>query len=416
MPNSANTRDNIRDLFEPPGRPDRPLPAARPLRIVLTVNAAWNVWNFRRPLIAGLLHDGHEVVVLAPVDATTQLLAAMGCRMIDLPMDLKGLNPFRDLALIIRLRRAFKAIRPDLIFSYTIKNNIYGALAARLARIPLIPNVTGLGTAFISRDTLQAFVQGLYRFAFAKVPVVLFQNQDDLDLFVERRLVRLGQTRLVAGSGIDLKRFAPDESQSTPGGTVFLMIARLLKDKGVREFAEAARIVRRGRPDVRFQLLGAAGAANRSAIDLEAVEAWHAAGEIEYLGTSEDVRAQIAQASCVVLPSYREGAPRTLIEAAAMGRPLIATDVPGCRDVVDDELTGFLCEPRSAASLAKTCLRFLQLSLPDREAMGRAGRAKMEREYDAALVTQIYREVLSGAVCRGSPDLRAPSPAREQSQ
>jgi glycosyltransferase involved in cell wall biosynthesis len=375
--------------------------SGRPLRIMMTVNAAWNIWNFRRPLVAAMLADGHEVIVLAPGDATAASLTAMGCRVIDLPMDLKGLNPVRDASLIIRLRQCFVDCQPDVVFGFTIKNNIYGALAARLAGVSFVPNVTGLGTAFISRGGLQAVVQLLYRLAFAKVPQVLFQNRDDLELFVERGLVSRARTRLVPGSGIDLAHFGPSKPPAKDGATVFLMVARLLRDKGVREFAEAARLVRNDHPNVRFQLLGAAGSANRSAIDLAAVKGWSATHGIEYLGTSTDVRCEIANADCVVLPSYREGAPRTLIEAAAMGRPVIATDVPGCRDVVDDRVSGYLCQVRSAASLAETCLRFLQLSLSERHEMGRAGRAKMEREYDVALVTQAYRDVLKQVVDQG---------------
>ena len=370
----------------------------RPLRIILTVNAAWNIWNFRRPLVAAMLADGHEVIILAPSDTTTNLLNAMGCRVVDLRMDLKGLNPIRDASLIVRLRQFFLDQRPDVVFGFTIKNNIYGALAARSVGIPFVPNVTGLGTAFILRGGLQALVQLLYRLALAKVPKVLFQNRDDLELFVERGLVLRARTCLVPGSGIDLDYFSPSEPQIKGGAIIFLMVARLLRDKGVYEFAEAARLVRKVRPDVRFQLLGAAGSANRSAINLETVKGWSATHGVEYLGTSTDVRSEIANANCVVLPSYREGAPRTLIEAAAMGLPVIATDVPGCRDVVDDDVSGYLCQVRSAASLAETCLRFLQLSLSERDKMGRAGRAKMEREYDVAFVTQTYRDVLKHVV------------------
>jgi len=181
---------------------------------------------------------------------------------------------------------------------------------------------------------------------------------------------------------------APDEPP------VFLMIARLLRDKGVMEFVEAARRFKMRRPQARFQLLGAVGSENRSAIDRPSVEAWVVEGVVEYLGTTTDVRPAIAAASCVVLPSYREGAPRTLIEAAAMARPLIATDVPGCRAVVDHNVSGFLCEVRNADSLVAAMARFLSLSPAAQQTMGAAGRAKMERQYDKALVVDAYREAL----------------------
>ena len=176
------------------------------------------------------------------------------------------------------------------------------------------------------------------------------------------------------------------------------MIARLLRHKGVEEFVEAARLVRKQYPAVRFQLLGAAGTANRSAISLDTVQAWENTHGIEYLGTCQDVRSQIAEANCVVLPSYREGAPRTLIEAAAMGRPVIATDVPGCRSVVANGIGGLLCPPRDAGGLAAACVRFLELDQAEREAMGQAGRAKMEREFDQELIARAYREVIGQAM------------------
>lgn len=371
------------------------LTPARSLHILMTVNVAWNIWNFRRPLLTALLADGHTVTVLAPPDEFAARLEELGCRFVPLAMDQKGLNPLSDVALALRMRQSLARLRPDVVLSYTIKNNIYGALAARSLGIPFLPNVTGFGTAFLSGGVLQTLAHGLYRLAFAGLPVVFFQNEDDQALFIDRGLVEAGQARLLPGSGIDLAHFYPQPRPADHGGTVFLMIARLLRDKGVEEFVEAARLVRERHPAARFQLLGAVSAANRTAIDLPTVRGWVASHGIEYLGTSLDVRREIAAAHCVVLPSYREGAPRTLIEAAASGRPLIATDVPGCRSVVEDAATGLLCAPRSSESLAEACLRFLALSFVDQAAMGQAGRVKMEREFDEALVTSAYREALA---------------------
>jgi len=360
----------------------------------MTVNLAWNIWNFRRPLLTALLADGHTVTVLAPEDEFAFRLEELGCCFVPLEMDRKGLNPLSHAALALRIRKALMSLRPDVVLSYTIKNNIYGAFAARSLGIPFLPNVTGLGTAFLRGGVLQGLAERLYRLAFTGLPVVFFQNEDDRSLFLERGLVAKGQARLLPGSGIDLAHFHPQPGHAESSAPVFLMIARLLRDKGVEEFVEAARLVRARHPAARFQLLGAADDANRTAINLKTVRGWEASHGIEYLGTSPDVRREIAAAHCVVLPSYREGAPRTLIEAAACGRPLIATDVPGCRAVVEDGVTGFLCAPRSGESLAEACLRFLRLSSAVQAEMGRAGRAKMEREFDEALVTSAYREAL----------------------
>jgi len=313
-------------------------------------------------------------------------------------MSVKGLNPLADLKLQRRYVRIFREEQPDAVLSYTIKNNIFGARAAQSTGVPFLPNVTGLGTAFLSGKLLQAVTEQLYRRSFRSLPMVFFQNEDDRDLFLNRRLVSADQARLLPGSGIDLDRFSPADMPPAEAPPVFLMIARLLRDKGVLEFVEAARRVKARHPQVRFQLLGAAGSENRSAIDAATVQGWVAEGIVEYLGTTPDVRPHIAAASCVVLPSYREGAPRTLIEAAAMARPVITTDVPGCRAVVDRDVSGFLCQVRSGGSLATAIERFLALSPDQQQVMGQAGRAKMEREYDQAIVVQAYREAIASLV------------------
>lgn len=371
------------------------------MHALLTVNAAWNIWHFRRPVLQALLTRGDRVTVLAPADGAEQALARAGARHLDLTMDVRGLNPVRDATLAWRLHRHFTDQRPDVILSWTIKNNIFGALAARRRGIPFIPNVSGLGTAFLSGGALQRLAEGLYRTAFRGLDTVFFQNPEDRDLFLSRGLVAPGQARLLPGSGIDLDRFAP--APWPEGPPVFLMIARLLRDKGVIEFVEAARRVRTRHPEARFQLLGALGAANRSAIDAEMLAGWLAEGVVEHLGTTDDVRPAIAAAQCIVLPSYREGAPRTLIEGAAMARPLIATDVPGCRQVVEDGRTGLLCRPRDAGSLTKACLRMLALDPAARAGMGAAGRARIAAAYDQARVVEAYLEAI---------DRVLPAPAR----
>jgi len=261
--------------------------------------------------------------------------------------------------------------------------------------VPFLPNVTGLGTAFLSSKILQRVTEQLYRRSFSALPTVFFQNQDDRDLFLDRTMVRTGQARLLPGSGIDLVRFTPTAMPPAEASPVFLMIARLLRDKGVLEFVDAARYIKAVHPKARFQLLGTAGSKNRSAIAMTTVKGWVAEGVMEYLGTTSDVRPAIAAASCVVLPSYREGAPRTLIEAASMSRPVITTDVPGCRAVVDRDVSGFLCEVRNAESLATAIERFLALSPEEQQAMSQAGRAKMEREYDQAIVVEAYRTAIA---------------------
>jgi len=375
-------------------QPDQPTKGGS-MHILVTANAAWNIWNFRKPLIEAFLDDGHRVTVLAPLDDSVTDLEQLGCKVISLEMSAKGLNPLEGLTLRRRFRQVFKREQPDVVLSYTIKNNIFGAMAARAMNVPFIPNVTGLGTAFLSGGLLQAVAEGLYRLAYRQLPVVFFQNEDDRTIFLKRRLLHAEQARLLPGSGIDLAYFAVAKMPPVDEPPVFLMIARLLRDKGLMEFVEAARLIKARNPNARFQLLGAIGSENRTAIDVVTVQGWVEEGVVEYLGTTLDVRPHIATANCVVLPSYREGAPRTLIEAAAMARPLIATDVPGCRAVVDRDVSGFLCDVRSAGSLAAAIQQFLGLPYESRVGMGQAGRDKMVREFDDAIVVHAYREAIA---------------------
>jgi glycosyltransferase involved in cell wall biosynthesis len=367
--------------------------------IVISINAAWNIANFRLGLVRRLREAGYEVVALAPPDRHVARLEAAGVRFVPLPMDNKGVSPLRDAALLIRYWRALRRLRPAAMLTYTIKPNIYGSIAAALAGVPVVNNVSGLGTAFIRTTLLTRIVSTLYRIAFRRSSTVFFQNEEDRQLFVDKGLVGSARARLVPGSGIDLDLFHPGGEGRPPGAPfTFLLIARLLRDKGVVEYAEAARRLRARYPQARFQLLGFLDAANRTAIARDEVEGWVRDGIVDYLGDSDDVRPFIAAADCVVLPSYREGLPRTLLEAAAMGKPLIATDVPGCRQVVGHEREGLLCAARDTDALAAAMARMLDTSESQRAAWGAAGRLRMEREFDERLVVTRYLDAIEAAL------------------
>jgi glycosyltransferase involved in cell wall biosynthesis len=361
---------------------------------VLSANSDWNIANFRGGLIRALRRAGYRPVVIAPHDPAAQArMRELDVERIAVRIQRSGLNPLADLALLARYRRLLKRLRPTAYLGYTIKPNVYGSLAAASLGIPAIPNVSGLGTAFIRNGPLQRIVKALYRVAFRRSPVVFFQNDEDRALFVDQGLVRAGQARVVPGSGVDLERFAP--AQMIEGEPVFLLIGRLLRDKGVVEFAEAARLLRTELPSARFQLLGPIDEGNLTAINRNELESWIADGVVEYLDTTEDVRPFIAAATAVVLPSYREGLPRSLLEAAAMARPLIAADVPGCRDVVEDGSNGYLCAVRDAASLASAMRRMARLPPSQRLAMGEAARRKVQERFNEDFVVQEYLEVLA---------------------
>ena len=318
----------------------------------------------------------------------------LGVERVPIEIDRAGLNPFTDLRLLLKYRALLQRIRPAAYLSYTIKPNIYGAFAAASLGIPALPNVSGLGTAFIRGGRLQALVTRLYRIGFACAPVVFFQNQEDRALFIDRRIVKPSQAQVLPGSGVDLDFFLPAPLPN--GHPTFLFIGRLLRDKGVVEFVEAARMLRADSPEARFQLLGALDEGNRTGIGQAEVDGWVADGIVEQLGTTDDVRPFIAAATAVVLPSYREGLPRSLLEAAAMARPLIASDVPGCRDVVEDGVNGFLSEVRNPGSLAAAMRRLLQLPRPQQIAMGEAGRKRVQERFSEAFVVRAYLDVLAG--------------------
>jgi glycosyltransferase involved in cell wall biosynthesis len=375
-------------------------------KIMIAVNSAWNLVNFRAGLIRALQSDGYKVVAVAPEDRHSAKLVDMGCSYVPLPMDNKGANPWLDGLLLLNFWRLLRVESPACFLGYTVKPNIYGSLAAHSLGIPVVNNIAGLGTAYMSQGWLNQVVSILYRRSLSRSAKVFFQNNEDLQLFVERGLVSAARAMRLPGSGVDLNYFRP-QSLPDSGPVVFLLIARLLWDKGVGEYVEAARRLRaRHGSSARFQLLGFAGAENRSAIPETTVRKWVEEGVVDYLGAADDVRPHVAAAHCVVLPSYyKEGVPRSLLEAAAMARPIVTSNTPGCRDAVEDGETGLLCQPRSVEDLVAQLEKFLALSPGQREVMGRRGRAKIEQQFDEQIVISNYAAVLKNILPRSTgPD------------
>jgi glycosyltransferase involved in cell wall biosynthesis len=378
-------------------------------RIVLAYNTSWYVWNFRMPLIAALRGRGCELIVLAPRDEYTDRIVASGVAHRDIKLAAKGRNPLRELATIGAFARAYRQLKPDLVLQYTIKPNIYGSIAARCLGIPAINNVTGLGQAFERRGALQAAVRLLYRFAFRKVDKLFFQNPDDLGLFVRGGLAARERCGLLPGSGVDLERFRPASLPAVGGRAegpcTFLFVGRLLEAKGVGVLLEAAALVKAKRPDAVVRLLGKRDDADPGAVDPRALDAAIAAGLVEHAGMSDDVRPQLAACDCVVLPSYyREGTPRSLLEAAAMGKPLVAADTVGTREPVVDGKNGFLCRPKDPADLAAKMLAMIDASPERRRAMGAASRALAETRFDEKIVLKAYVETVERILRSGKEE------------
>lgn len=368
---------------------------AKAKTIVISYNTARYLYRFRSAIVRALIERKHKVVVVAPWDDYSLKLRDLGCDVHDIKMDNKSSHPLADARTLLAYRKLYGKIQPDIALHFTIKPNIYGALAARSLGVPCINMVTGVGTAFIHDSWLTRIVEQLYKLSQSWPQKVFFQNMDDLGLFVTRRLVPAEKAELLSSSGVNLEQFAaaPPANNLSP---IFLLIGRMLEDKGIVEFVEAARLVKARHPDVRFQLLGQLDVVNRTAIVREQMDSWVAEGVVEYLGETDDVRPYIAHADCIVLPSYREGLSRTLLESAAMARPIVATDVPGCREVVSDEVTGYLCKVKDKDDLANKLERMLLLSSKQRAEMGLKGREKMQREFDEQIIIQRYLEVIDG--------------------
>jgi glycosyltransferase involved in cell wall biosynthesis len=368
-------------------------------KIALVANTAWYLQNFRRTLIRRLLEEGYSVITIAPPDEYVPELLALGAEFHGAPMDSKGANPFADFRLAMTLRRLFREARPSCVLTFTVKPNVYGAFAAASLGIPVVCNVSGLGTAFIRRNWITSVVKALYRSALRRAATVFFQNPDDLQLFLRLEIVSAAKTRLLPGSGVDVDRFAPSRD-SRPAGAPFrfLLLGRLLWDKGVGELVEAARELRSRYPGTEFFLVGFAGTESRSAISLEKIQEWVDEGLITYVPPALDVRPFLASSDCVVLPSfYAEGTPRSLLEASSMARPIITTDMPGCRQVVEDQRSGYLVPARDSRALADAMERMLLLSADQRRELGLRGRQKMVREFDERIVMDEYMRAITEA-------------------
>ncbi len=367
-----------------------------PLHICFVSNSAWSIYHYRRGLLNALRERGTKVTIIAPRDEAFQPLLELGCDCFDLSLSARGVNPLSDLRTLISLYRKYRALKPDLIFHYTIKPNIYGSLAARLAGIKSIAVTTGLGYTFTRKNLTTYIAKQLYRLAFRFPREIWFLNPDDLVDFKRAKLLtKPERAHILRSEGINLAQFSLAPLIQEKADFEFILIGRLLWDKGIGEYVEAARQLKARYPQARFTLLGPSNVANPSAISMTDIERWQTEGTIDYLGSTNDVRTYIARADCVVLPSYREGVPRTLLEAAALGRPIIATDVPGCREVVDDGLTGLLCAVKNTADLAAKMEQMLLMNTEQRRIMGEQARAKIEREFDEKKIIHRYLSVLT---------------------
>jgi glycosyltransferase involved in cell wall biosynthesis len=360
-------------------------------KIAVIENGLISTYTMREALMMRLLQEGCEVYILTHTNRFVPQVEKMGLKVINIGSG--NLNPLKVSRYIYNLRKALKKIKPDVCLTFSIRPAIWGNLITRELKIPTITNITGVGPLFISKNIVYRTARTLYRNALSKTKKVFFQNYDDMNLFIERKFVKSSIAERIPGSGIDYQKFSPIILKEKDSNTfIFLFIGRLIKDKGIFEYINAARIIRKKFPNAIFNVMGPFWTQNlkKNTITHTQLQNWIDEGVIDYLGEKKDVRKFIAEADCVVLPSYREGTSNTLLEAASMEKPAITTNTTGCKEIVSDNDTGFLCNVKDELDLADKMEKMILLPAEERKEMGTRARQKIIKEYDKQIVIQAY--------------------------
>ncbi|MGL4947154.1 MAG: glycosyltransferase family 4 protein [Cetobacterium sp.] len=363
------------------------------LKIFFTANVLWDIYIFRYGVIKAFIEDGHEVVVLAPEDYRIDFQKELNIRHIPIDLSLRGVNPIKDLKLLLDLKKIYKKEQPDIVFHYTIKPNIYGTLAAKLEKIKNIAVLTGLGYSFVEGGVVSKIAKMLYKVSLKYANEVWVLNEDDKKTLTSENILNSKNIFVLPGEGVDVHRFTPWKRAENVE-PIFLMVARAFYDKGVREYAEAAKIIKQKGYHVQFWFLGALGGDSRNGIDKNTMNQYEREGILKYCGHRKDVEEVINSSDCVILPSYREGISKVLMEAASMEKPIIATNVTGCKEIVEDGKTGFLVKVKDSEDLAEKIQNFIELSFEERKEMGKNGRVKILEEFDEKKIIEIYRRKL----------------------
>jgi len=363
--------------------------------IALVANSTWNIHNFRLNLIDKFLEEGHDVVVIAPLDEYLTYkekypkVKHFGLR----TLDRDGINPIKDILLIAELARRFKKVKPDLVIHFTNKPNIYGAFAAYLTNTKSIAVVTGLGYAFIQNGWMRKVITLLYQFSGRFHQKFIFENQKDRLLFIDSNIVNKTKAIAVKGCGVDTLYFIPDTKVDSPE-TVFTFIGRLLYDKGIKEFVEAAKIIRKKGLNTKFWIVGELDQENPATLDKEELLNWVENDIVYYHGFLKDVRPIIQSSDCIVLPSYREGLPRIIIEGMSMAKPVITTLTAGCEETVDEGQNGYLVNIKDSQALVTAMEKFIALSPSEKKDMGEKGRLKAVKEFDDKIIANDYYQIV----------------------
>ena len=373
-------------------------PIAPNKTIAFVSNSAWSVFNFRLDVIRWLLKNNVKVVVFAPSDDYADKLSAQGCRFIAIHFNNRDENPVKDYLFYRQLRKLYREHKPDFIFHYVAKPNIYGSLAAHAENIPSVAVITGLGYPFARRNLLFLIMRMLYRKALKHASEVWFLNNEDAKVFITEKIVSIDKMKVLPGEGVNTKHFAP--SPQHPGGEPFefLMSTRLLKSKGIGLYADAARILRKKNYHVNFSLIGFFENHHPDSISAESLQKWEDEGLITYLGFADDVRPYLQKADCIVFPSfYNEGVPRCLMEAASMEIPAITSFNRGCKEVVLNNSNGYLCNLNDPFDLADKMEKMINTSPDERQRMGKNGRQLVLKKFDICKIIEEYSNTLISA-------------------
>lgn len=353
-------------------------------RFLIICNSAGGFYNFRRELLAEYIHRKIKVFISAPYDEKAHELEKMGAKYIRTEIDRRGTNPFSDFKLFLRYVRMMKKIKPDVVLTYTIKPNVYGGIACQITGIPYLANVTGLGSSIENGGFMQFLTTTLYKVGLRKAKCVFFQNKNNQAIFLQNHVVK-GHTRLIPGSGVNLNyhRFEdyPDESS----GIRFLFVGRIMRDKGIEELLSAINEIHKLYPSVSLDIIGGSDEDYSSVLKENQKK-----GFIRYHGNQDDVHSFYRECHCVVLPSYHEGMANVLLEASSTGRPVIASNIPGCRETFDEGVTGFGCEARNVDSLIEALGKFMLLSNNERADMGVKAREWVKKGFDRSIIVKAY--------------------------
>lgn len=358
------------------------------MRILILANNDVGLYQFRKELLETLSRN-NKVFVSCPYGDLIDKIKATGCKYIRQEFERRGTNPLSDLKLLRSYVRLIKKVHPDAVLTYTIKPNVYGGLACQLTRTPYLANVTGLGTSIENGGLMKVLTTNLYKLGLRKASCVFFQNKVNRNIFIRNKLVKR-HTRLIPGSGVNLSNHTFEPYPDEENGLRFLFVGRLMKDKGIEELIGAMKMLHKDYPFISLDIIG-----DYDEDYTALIENAEKGGYVRYHGRQDNVHEFYKNCHCVVLPSYHEGMANVLLEGASTGRPVVASNIPGCRETFNDGKTGFGCKVKDTESLAAAMKKFIEVPHEEKAAMGAAGREKVKKEFDRSIIVRAYLDELS---------------------